>query len=152
MRAAKTTSSGHSDARRSPKPAAQGEDKTETAGEWLYVYLLLEFQSSNDTYMAVRILTYIGLLYQDLIKSGQTSARKLPAVFPLVLYNGERPWSAAREMEELIEPVPQSLAAYRPRLRYFVMDEGRVPEVSFTNRTTPLPAWCNSSAAPARKK
>ncbi len=64
---------------------AQGEDKTETAGEWLYVYLLLEFQSSNDTYMAVRILTYIGLLYQELIKSGQTSARKLPAVFPLVL-------------------------------------------------------------------
>jgi hypothetical protein len=109
---------------------AQGEDKTETAGEWLYVYLLLEFQSSNDTYMAVRILTYIGLLYQDLIKSGQTSARKLPAVFPLVLYNGERPWSAARELEELIEPVPPSLGAYRPRLRYFVMDEGRVPEAS----------------------
>ena len=109
---------------------AQGEDKTETAGEWLYVYLLLEFQSSNDTYMAVRILTYIGLLYQDLIKSGTISGRKLPAVFPLVLYNGERPWSAARELEELIEPVPPSLGAYRPRLRYFVMDEGRVPEAS----------------------
>jgi predicted transposase YdaD len=30
------------------KRRAQGEDKTETAGEWLYVYLLLEFQSSND--------------------------------------------------------------------------------------------------------
>lgn len=107
-------------------PAAQGK----ATGEWLYVYLLLEFQSSNDTYMAVRILTYIGLLYQDLIKSGQTSGRKLPAVFPLVLYNGERPWSAARELEELIEPVPTSLGAYRPRLRYFVLDEGRVSEAS----------------------
>ncbi|MBK7003098.1 MAG: DUF4351 domain-containing protein [Rhodoferax sp.] len=48
----------------------------------------------------------------------------------MVLYNGESPWSAAREVEELIEPVPQSLAAYRPRLRYFVMDEGRVPKAS----------------------
>ncbi len=99
-------------------------------GEWLYVYLLLEFQSSSDPWMAVRILTYIGLLYQDLIKSGQIKARKLPAIFPLVLYNGESPWNAAREIEELIEPVPQSLSAYRPRLRYFVMDEGRLLKAS----------------------
>lgn len=97
-------------------------------GDWVYVYLLLEFQSSNDTHMAVRILTYVGLLYQDLIKSGQTGGARLPAVFPLVLYNGERPWSAARSIEELIEPVPASLSAYRPQLRYFLMDEGRLPE------------------------
>jgi len=30
---------------------------------WIYVYLLLEFQSSIDKAMAVRLLTYIGLLY-----------------------------------------------------------------------------------------
>lgn len=33
---------------------------------WVYVYLLLEFQSSVDRLMAVRLLTYVGLLYQDL--------------------------------------------------------------------------------------
>ena len=103
--------------------------------EWVYVYLLLEFQSSVDAFMAVRILTYIGLLYQDLIKSGQIKAdsgrsAKLPPVFPLVLYNGVRPWSAERELEQLIEPVPASLGAYRPRLRYFLMDEGRLSESS----------------------
>ena len=104
--ATKTTHSDGNDDKDSPDPNA-------TIGEWLYVYLLLEFQSSNDPWMAVRILTYIGLLYQDLIKSGQTKARKLPAVFPLVLYNGEAPWAAARELDELIEPVPPSLAAWR---------------------------------------
>ncbi|MDR2605394.1 MAG: Rpn family recombination-promoting nuclease/putative transposase, partial [Desulfovibrio sp.] len=53
---------------------------------WLYIYLLIEFQSSVDPWMAVRILTYIGLLYQDLIKSGQVKGGdKLPPVFPLVL-------------------------------------------------------------------
>jgi len=36
--------------------------------DWLYVYLLLEFQSSVDPWMAVRILTYIGLLYQELAR------------------------------------------------------------------------------------
>ena len=101
------------------------------SGEWVYVYLLLEFQSSVDAHMAVRILTYIGLLYQDLIKSGQAKAGgKLPAVFPLVLYNGERTWTAQRELQELIEPVPASLEAYRPRLRYFLLDAGRLSKTS----------------------
>ena len=100
------------------------------ADEWLYVYLLLEFQSSVDNFMAVRILTYIGLLYQDLIKTKKIKGGKLPPVFPLVLYNGIRAWNADREVENLIETVPASLAAYRPRLRYFLLDEGRVSEES----------------------
>ena len=32
---------------------------------WLYLYILLEFQSSVDAYMALRVMTYLGLLYQD---------------------------------------------------------------------------------------
>lgn len=36
--------------------------------KWLYVYLLLEFQSTVDKYMAVRVMSYVGLLYQDLIR------------------------------------------------------------------------------------
>ena len=56
--------------------------------QWLYVYLLLEFQSTVDKYMAVRMLTYVGLLYQDLIKSKQLpDGEKLPPVLPIVLYN-----------------------------------------------------------------
>lgn len=101
-------------------------------GEWVYVYLLLEFQSSPDRHMAVRILTYVGLLYQDLIKSGQIGSGYLPSVFPLVLYNGMRPWTATRQVEDLIEPVPTSLSAYRPSLRYFLLDEGRLPQTSLT--------------------
>ena len=34
---------------------------------WIYVYLLIEFQSTVDTFMAVRLMSYMGLLYQDLI-------------------------------------------------------------------------------------
>ena len=30
--------------------------------EWLYVYLLLEFQATVDRFMAVRIMVYVGLL------------------------------------------------------------------------------------------
>lgn len=96
---------------------------------WLYVYLLLEFQSQVDRYMALRVLVYTGLLYQDLLKSGSIPpGQKLPPVFPLVLYNGEGRWTAARDLAELIEPLPGSLAAYRPSQRHFVLDEGQLAQ------------------------
>lgn len=54
----------------------------------VYLYLLLEFQSREDPHMAVRILTYVGLLYQDLIHTKQLDRGRLPPVLPIVLYNG----------------------------------------------------------------
>ena len=87
--------------------------------DWLYVYRLLEFQSSVDSWMAVRIQTYLGLLYQDLIRAQQLSvAGRLPPVLPVVLYNGANAWTAAETLEPLIEPAPSVLEAYRPRQGY----------------------------------
>lgn len=93
--------------------------------DWLYVYLLLEFQSSEDTYMAVRIMTYLGLLYQDLIRQKAfTPGGKLPPVLPVVLYNGETRWTAAQNMADLVERVPGGLECYRPDVAYLLLDEG----------------------------
>jgi putative YhgA-like transposase len=94
---------------------------------WLYIYLLLEFQSTVDPFMAVRLLTYVGLLYQDLIRTGVVRpGDKLPPVLPLVLYNGDRRWRAAEDLAELVLDVPPGLEIYQPRLRYFLLDEGRI--------------------------
>ena len=38
------------------------------------VYLLIEFQSRVDTFMAVRVLAYVALLYQDLIRAQDREA------------------------------------------------------------------------------
>ncbi len=95
--------------------------------QWFYVYLLIEFQSTVDPWMAVRIMTYVGLLYQDLIKAEVKNGEPLPPVFPLVLYNGPGAWNARQEIAELIAPTSSVLAKYRPCLRYFLVDEGRVP-------------------------
>ncbi|MBU4611131.1 Rpn family recombination-promoting nuclease/putative transposase [Achromobacter sp. GG226] len=93
---------------------------------WLYVYLLLEFQSRDDAWMALRMLAYVSLLYQDLVKTGEVGrAGELPPVFPLVVHHGSRPWRAAREMRGLFAAAPDALAAYQPSLRYFVLDEHR---------------------------
>jgi hypothetical protein len=93
--------------------------------DWLYVYLLIEFQSTVDRYMAIRILVYLGLLYQDLVRTGQLAAEgRLPPVLPLVLYNGSRRWDAPVDVAELVVPMPGGLETYRPRLKYFLLDEG----------------------------
>ena len=95
----------------------------------VYVYLLLEFQRSDDPWMAVRILTYVGLLYQDLIKGGVVKrGGKLPAVFPAVIYNGDQPWRSARQIGDLIEATPASLARYRPSQAFFLLDEQATEE------------------------
>ncbi|RCK80802.1 MAG: putative transposase [Candidatus Ozemobacter sibiricus] len=95
------------------------------AGRWLYVYILLEFQSSPDRFMAVRLMTYLGLLYQDLIRSGQISGSEvLPPVLPLVLYNGQARWSAPLQIATLIAEGPGSLQRFRPDFRYLLIDEG----------------------------
>jgi predicted transposase YdaD len=94
-------------------------------GRWLYVYLLIEFQSTIDRWMALRMLVYVGLFYQDLIRRGDFGLeRGLPPVLPIVLYNGERRWQAAVEVSDLIEPPPAGLAAYAPQMRYLLLDEG----------------------------
>jgi predicted transposase/invertase (TIGR01784 family) len=93
--------------------------------DWLYLYILLEFQSGVRRFMAGRLLTYIDLLYQDLIRSRQLRGRpkRLPAVLPIVLYNGRRHWTAPTDLAELIEPAPMGLEAYRPQARYLLIDE-----------------------------
>ena len=91
--------------------------------------LLLEFQAQDDRWMALRILTYTGLLLQELIRSRapEVAGERLPAVLPVVLYNGTKPWTAAAEMGALITPVGRWLAPYQPAQRYCLLDLRRMP-------------------------
>lgn len=89
----------------------------------IYIYLLLEFQSTVEPDMAVRILTYVGLLYQDVIKVTRSRSSRLPPVLPIVLYNGSARWSAAQELTPLIQQGPHALERYQPQMRYLLIDE-----------------------------
>ena len=48
--------------------------------------------------------------------------REYPPVLPLVIYNGERRWSAATDVRELFAPVPEELFEYLPRHRYLLIE------------------------------
>ena len=93
--------------------------------EWLYVYIVIEFQSTIDIYMPLRVLVYVGLLYQDLIREKKLSpSGKLPPVLPVVLYNGKPRWTGPVEMSDLMEFVPGGLSRYCPRFTFLLLDEG----------------------------
>lgn len=78
---------------------------------WLYVYFLLEFQSTPDAFMAVRLLTYVSLLYDNLVRAKAVTADEgLPAVLSVVLYNGRGPWRAATDLSALFRAVPPGRA------------------------------------------
>jgi predicted transposase/invertase (TIGR01784 family) len=102
---------------------------------WFYLYLLLEFQSTSYPFMAVRMLTYVSLLLEEILRKEKLKpGSRIPVILPVVLYNGKRPWRAPLDLAELFLDVPASLRRHLPRLRYLVLDENRLkldrPELS----------------------
>ena len=100
-----------------------------TGGGWLHVLVMLEFQSGTDRAMAQRVLEYTALLYGEPLRRGVAPAP--PPVLPVVLYNGDSPWSPATEMRDLIAAPPPTLAPCQPSQRHFVLDERRAREGDF---------------------
>jgi len=98
--------------------------RVKVGGEWVYLYILIEFQSTVNKYMALRMMVYIGLLYQDLIKQGKALPDgRLPPILPIVLYNGSQNWTAVTNVADLIPAVPGSMAEFKPSLKYLLIDE-----------------------------
>ena len=96
-------------------------------GGFLYLLILLEFQSTSDSLMALRNLEYTALLYRELERRVELGVPgSWPPVLPVVLYNGEARWTAELEMRELIAPVPGLIAPCQPSQRSLLLDERRV--------------------------
>jgi len=67
--------------------------------EKVYTYALIEHQSSSDKWIAFRLLEYT----IRLLKHHKTKREKLPLVYPVVVYNGIKPYTAPRNIWGLFE-------------------------------------------------
>lgn len=103
-----------------------------------YLLLMLEFQSPQDRWMALRIMVYAGLLWQHLIETRSlTPDGRLPPVFPVVLYNGDPERKASLNLRDPIALPPDSpLWPWQPAARYHIIDEGRFPDSMLADRGT----------------
>ena len=90
-------------------------------GRELYIIILLEFQSTVDRFMSLRFLNYISNFLMDYLQT-QKNPKNLPAVFPLLLYNGDKKWTAPVAIETLIEG-NELLGKYGIRFQYFKLAE-----------------------------
>lgn len=72
----------------------------------VYFYILLEFQSTVDYRMPLRLLFYMC----EILREHAVNAKhkkydkniKIPAVIPIVLYNGEEKWDVPKEFRKMI--------------------------------------------------
>ena len=68
---------------------------------WLYLLVLLEFQSTVDRHMALRMMDYTARVLQGLDRNDLGPGGEFPFLLPVVVYNGGRRWNAATDMRHL---------------------------------------------------
>ena len=91
----------------------------------------MEFQSSPQRLIALRLYRYVALLLQRLADEGRLPFIRgkvhLPLILPLpiVVYNGKERWTVPERLSGLFAG-PKSLAAYLPELRYVLVDVHRI--------------------------
>lgn len=90
----------------------------------LLIYLLLEHQSHPDALMPFRMLRYVVRIWDRWLYEHH-DAKHLPAVVPVVLHHGGKPWSVPSELLGLVSldaTLRTALEPHLPKLR-FVLDD-----------------------------
>jgi predicted transposase/invertase (TIGR01784 family) len=98
--------------------------KVKTQHRDVYIYVLVEFQSTVDKTIPIRMLLYILQLYDQLFRNSQKG--KLPAIFPVLLYNGSKDWTIPTNIQDLIEGTIPS--RYIPSFEYYPVIENKISD------------------------
>jgi predicted transposase/invertase (TIGR01784 family) len=85
-------------------------------GQSAYIYLFLEFQSTVDRFMALRMGRYIFEFYQEIQRLTKSDLLNPP--FPILIYNGNATWDAPERFSDLLHQsaIPKE---FLPEFKYF---------------------------------
>ncbi len=107
------------------------------AGEPAFLYVLIEHQSAPDRFMALRLLRYLGRIFDD-YRRHYPQARQLPAVLPVVLCHDRRPWPYPFDFGSLYalsESAKGELAPFLLDFRFILDDLAAVNVPSLPTRS-----------------
>ena len=87
------------------------------------VLIHLEFQSSIDPTMPLRVANYSGLMLQSLLRRLKLAQRgNWPPVLSIVIYNGTKPWRLSTQLSDHIRKAPVGLLKVTPEHRFVLID------------------------------
>src|SRR5690606_28292837 len=103
----------------------------------VFLYVLLEHQSSGDKLMPFRMLRYSVLLWDTFLKE-HPGAERLPAVLPIVLCNGKSPWASPTRFSEIIDApadLTDVLHDHLPQFRFVLDDLSSIVDAALHSRS-----------------
>ena len=90
-------------------------------GERVWLYLLLEHQSTPDAWMRFRLLKYCCRIWEAGIRD-RDGERELRPIMPLVFYQGSRGWTHSTEFADLF-PEAARRWPWVPRFEHVLLDQ-----------------------------
>lgn len=103
-------------------------------GRDAYVYVLLEYKSYVERFVGLQLLRYKVEIWEQVRAEHRAAKtqkrpqqRKLPPIFPLIVYHGTRKWQAAQQFADLIEG-GEAWQPYLPDFRYEVASVADIRE------------------------
>ena len=102
----------------------------------IYIYLLLEHQSTDDPLMAYRLLVYMVRIWERHVRE-HPGATRLPAIVPMVVHHSRDGWTSPTSFAELLDLAPEALAAigaHVPNFRFLLDDLHATSDASLRTR------------------
>ena len=91
--------------------------KLKYKGEFVYIGILIEVQSSNDNTMPIRFLDYISLFYENEYQSLKKDEKIIP-IIPILFYIGEQNWNAKIKFHDLVDVLDKNIKKFIPDFEY----------------------------------
>jgi predicted transposase YdaD len=106
----------------------------------VYIYCLLEHQSTPDPRMPYRVLTYQQRIWAAILRD-EPHRKTLPPVITLVIHHGEGGWRAPRTLHQMIEGLDEApaLSRFVPELELLIDDLSAANDEALFAR--PLPPF-----------
>ena len=93
-------------------------------GRPCYLVLILEFQSTPDEWMSIRLLAYTALALLDICKTLK-QGEPVPLPLAFVVFNGKEKWPVLLDVADLFRHAPEAFRPYLPRQRSCFLDMKR---------------------------
>ena len=100
-----------------------------SGGKSVYIYVLVEHQSTPFAMMPVRLFRYVSRIFEA-SDAENRSPRDVPEVIPVVLYNGHRKWNSPTKLSDFYdrENPMGSLEDAAVELKYRLVDLSKVSD------------------------